>query len=823
VRRPRLERLLAEGERRQVTLVSAMAGAGKTTLLTSCLADAPPGRVAWLTLDHRDDEPGRLAQLVVTALARTGVTDGFDPPPVLGEDLYDALFEHLEGRGRPSLLVLDDVHEVSSRAALAGLEHLIRRAPPELHLVLATRADPPLRWGSLDVEGRLRQVRNAELRFNTEEGAQLLRRHGVRLGHDDVEALCERTEGWAAGLRLAACALQGDAEPRKFVLSAAATQVAVSDYLLTEVLDREDDTARQFLLRTSVADRLTPDLARALSADQRAGERLRRLERRGIFLVELDDDGSYRYHALFAALLRARLRLRDPALFAALHRRAATWHLARGLASEAEHHAREAEDWGLVGRLALERWLDAALLGGVPEPPVASPVPPRAVVEVPELAVVAAAEACRQGDRHEADAYRTIVDAAVDRHATPVVAMARLVLDLDHGRAFGVSERSERALDDLFVGAGTGPWTAGAHRLAAVRAAEMALERPGAPARAALAAVVSDPGAGPLASEAVALGGLLDALAGRIAVAEATASRLLATHGSHTATSADAARLTLAFCHAQRGDARAMADALASVGPSIVASRALRAVGDVARSAGRHRPGRAPTVDAATLGHPLAAEALVALGAPEVVDADGRCHTIERPGMRLVRAYRRRLAGEAPEPDAESIDSWLDGQAPQDGPGGGPGPHPRTLVEANLLAALVAGGAGDDDLADRRVNDALALLHAFGIQAPFGHHAGRLAPRLRRSAAQPGPYAGLAIDLVDRAGDTGEALVVDALTDRELEVLRRLPTLMSNVEIADDMNVSINTVKSHLKAVYRKLAVDGRRHAVLRGRELDLV
>ncbi|HEX8804797.1 MAG TPA: LuxR C-terminal-related transcriptional regulator, partial [Acidimicrobiales bacterium] len=183
------------------------------------------------------------------------------------------------------------------------------------------------------------------------------------------------------------------------------------------------------------------------------------------------------------------------------------------------------------------------------------------------------------------------------------------------------------------------------------------------------------------------------------------------------------------------------------------------------------------------------------------------------------------LAGQGTGPAADLLDAWLDGPAGADG---GPGPvpraHPRTLIEATLLSALLAAEGGDEALARRRLEEAVELLDASGVRAPFVLHAERVVPLLERHAGEMGTHRSLAVGLLDRlAHDMGSLLPIEALTDRELEVLHHLPTLMSNVEIAAGMHVSVNTVKTHLKAVYRKLGVDGRRQAVLRGRELELI
>jgi LuxR family transcriptional regulator, maltose regulon positive regulatory protein len=858
VRRPRLDQLFDDGRRRPVTLVSAPPGAGKTTLLASWLARAsgpdstsgtgpgPGSRVAWLSLDRRDDDPRRFAELVVAALDRAGALDG--PGPGSGrwsrsaEVLLDGAFEQLMGRGEPCVLMIDDLHEVSSGPVLAGLAHLVERAPPVLDLVLASRADPPIGWGRLILDGRLRQVRNAELRFRPDEARQLFAAHGVRLGGDDIRLLCDRTEGWAAGLRLAACALQSEAEPGQFVRSASATQAAVSDYLLKEVLVRQDEASRRFLLRSSVADRLTPDLAMALTGDARAGERLAALERRGVFVVELDEDGSYRYHPLFSALLRARLRLDDPDLLGELHRCAARWHLANGLPLEAEEHARAAGDWDLVGRLVLARWLDATLDGErLPADAVAG-VPAAEAARTPELALVLAAEACARSHRDDADLHRDTVNrtagSAADGDAWRV---APPLLDLAYGCAFGDDPRA-RAATTVLRDARAGVWTARARRLAALRAAELDVDAGRfAAARRALdvladadahADACGDEDEGWVAAEALAVLAVLDAAGGDPARAEERAEVVLAGGDDVRPGAAQAARLALVLSRALRGEHRGALDGFGAVAADPAPlPRALRlAVRAVPTEALRQATAR-PGVDVPPLDEPLAHQVLVALGLVEIVDAAGRVVRVGGEGEAAVAAARRWLAGDTPGPSSlalerrlagvEAVDA-VDAVGAVDGRADGPA-HPRTGVEAAALAAVVADAAGDAEAAALYLDRALDGADRTGILAPFDAHAGSIRPLVERYLARPGPPSTLAVELVDRLAPPDAGALVEPLTDREREVLHHLPTLMSNGEIAAGMHLSVNTVKTHLKAVYRKLGVEGRRQAVLRGRELELL
>src|SRR5580698_5956944 len=371
VPRPRLAGALGEGLARRLILVCAPAGSGKTTMLAGwALSGSRP--VAWLSLDTADNDPVRLWRHVVAALdqARPGIGERVGPllgpsAPASFEGLVTALINELDAqRGDGEvLLILDDYHLIDAQPVHVSLGFLLEHLPPGLHLVLASRADPPLPLARLRAGGQLAELRTADLRFSEQEAAALLRESaGADLPAAAVAALTARTEGWVAGLQLAALSLGGQTDPAGFVAAFSGSHRYVLDYLTEEVLDRQHEEVRTFLLETSLLERLSGGLCDAVTgrADSRA--MLERVERAGLFLVPLDEvRGWWRYHHLFAGLLRARLQQQRPGRVVSLHRAAAAWSDEHDLADDAVRHALAAGDPAWAARL-VERYADAFLL-----------------------------------------------------------------------------------------------------------------------------------------------------------------------------------------------------------------------------------------------------------------------------------------------------------------------------------------------------------------------------------------------------------------------------------------------------------------------------
>src|SRR5215467_5490171 len=354
VARARLVAKLDEGLARRLILVCGPAGFGKTTLLADWTrrGNRP---VAWVSLDAGDNDPARFWRHVVAAMDRACPGIGERAGPLLGppapssfEGLVSALINELSAQpGDPELLlVLDDYHLIDTRLVHSPLEFLLEHLPPGVHLVLVGRSDPPLPLARLRASGQLAELRADDLRFTAEEAAALLREAvGADLPSSAVAALAARTEGWAAGLQLAGLSLRGQADVTGFVAAFSGSHRFVLDYLAEEVLERQSDQLRGFLLETSLLERLSAELCDAVTGRADSQAMLEQVERANLFLVPLDEvRGWWRYHHLFADLLRARLQHERPGRVPQLHRNAAAWYDEHGLADDAVRHALGAGD-----------------------------------------------------------------------------------------------------------------------------------------------------------------------------------------------------------------------------------------------------------------------------------------------------------------------------------------------------------------------------------------------------------------------------------------------------------------------------------------------
>jgi LuxR family maltose regulon positive regulatory protein len=364
VERPRLRELLDRGGDARLTLISAPAGFGKTTLLAEWLARAPSeGRaVAWLSLDETDSEPSLFWPHVVAALQGAFERAGGEFPDLPGatspDDAFIAiLLNQLTTADRAVVLVLDDFHLVEHADIHARLAFFVEHLPPQVHVVISTRADPALPLSRLRARRDLVEVRAADLRMTTDETSAYLNDiMGLSLSRADTAALEERTEGWVAALQLAVISLEGRSDPSAFIEGFAGSGRYIVDYLVEEVLQRLPEDLRQFLLRTCVLRRLTASLCDAVTGETGAARGIiDRLERQNLFLVPLDDQRQwYRYHHLFADVLRSHLNVDQQQDLASIHRRASEWFESNGERAEAIHHALASQDFEWAAEL-LER------------------------------------------------------------------------------------------------------------------------------------------------------------------------------------------------------------------------------------------------------------------------------------------------------------------------------------------------------------------------------------------------------------------------------------------------------------------------------------
>ena len=376
VPRPRLIAALRAGLRARLTLVSAPAGFGKTTLLSAWRSVAPGGGipVAWVSLDSGDNDPVRFWRYVAGALdslypgageAARAILRSPEAPPI--EVVLTALINGLAGLQEDAVLVLDDYHVVESTAIHDGLAFLIEHLPAALHLVVAGRADPPLPLARWRARGQLLELRAQDLRFTLEEAAQFLDEvMGLELSAEHVAALEARTEGWIAGLQLAALSMRGRADLSGFVEAFTGSHRHIVDYLAGEVLQRQPDHVQSFLLQTSILERLAGPLCDALTGRDEGQAMLERLEQDNLFVVPLDDQRRwYRYHHLFGDFLRTRGERARPDQLPQLHRRAAAWHERHGLLDGAVRHALAGQDFeraaDLIERSAESMWMRAEL------------------------------------------------------------------------------------------------------------------------------------------------------------------------------------------------------------------------------------------------------------------------------------------------------------------------------------------------------------------------------------------------------------------------------------------------------------------------------
>jgi LuxR family transcriptional regulator, maltose regulon positive regulatory protein len=366
VQRPRITELIARGARWfPLTVITGPPGAGKTMAL-ALWAAAEPGTVAWVNVDEYDNRPGVFWSYAVAALRRSGVAI---PQPDAGWERPDdhvfvlRLAAALAGQDPPVTLVLDDLHLLTDPQVLRELDFVLRNAGAGLRLAVTSRIDPLLPLHRYRVSGQLAEIRAADLAFSSDEAGQLLAQHGITLPADSLECLVRRTEGWAAGLRLAALSMDAHPDPGQFVAELAAEHSALTGYLVEEVLNAQPAQIRDVLLCTSILEEVSTDAAVEVTGDEQAAGTLSAVARANAF-IQPTGSGQYRYHTLFAEVLRLKLRREHPDRVAGLHQRAARWYGRNGLLTQAVRHAARAGDWQLAATMVI----DDLAIGQIIEP-----------------------------------------------------------------------------------------------------------------------------------------------------------------------------------------------------------------------------------------------------------------------------------------------------------------------------------------------------------------------------------------------------------------------------------------------------------------------
>ena len=438
-----------------MTIISAPAGSGKTSLLRAW-ADRPGQRhqlaVMQVQRDQHDAQQFWLALLSAVRDA-SGTTSGAEPPAATpefnGRAMVDRVLTELEDHRGRVVLVIDDLHELRSPDALAQLTRLLTNLPPNAHAVLATRRDLQLRLYQLRLAGELAEIRGEDLRFTERETRELLGASGITLSEADAALLHQRTEGWAAGLRLAAISLAGHPDPEQFVAEFSGSERTVADYLVAEMLERQPDDVQQLLLRTSLLDRVDGELADLLTGRPGSERILLSLEDANAFVVSLDPERTwFRYHHLFGDLLRLELRRTLPEEVPVLHRRAAEWFVQHGQVADAIRHTQAAGDWPDAARLLADHSFSLTMDGQAQTVrALLQAFPPG--TDYPELALIRAGRNLARGRLDEAAAHLAVAEAyaettSPDRQRRLRVAIASLKLSLAtrRGHLAGVTEQA---------------------------------------------------------------------------------------------------------------------------------------------------------------------------------------------------------------------------------------------------------------------------------------------------------------------------------------------------------------------------------------------
>jgi len=896
VPRPRLSARLDRGAASRLMLVSAPAGFGKTTLLTEWLATRPAGPagqrlVAWLSLDRGDSDPVSFWAYVIAALRTVAPGVGESAlaqlharqrPPI--ETVLTALLNDLAGVAADIVLVLDDYHVIEAREVQDGMAFLLGHLPPRLHVVIASRADPALPLARLRARGELTEIRAADLRFTPDEAAAYFNEMmGLQLAVPDVAALERRTEGWIAALQLAALSMQGRADVAAFIAGFAGDDRYVVDYLFEEVLQRQPDDVQAFLLQTSILDGLSGPLCDAVTGHGGSKAMLEALDRGNLFLVPLDDRRQwYRYHHLFADVLRARLLDEQPGQVPDLHRRASVWYERSGDQPTAIGHALAGRDFeraaGLVELAipAMARNRQEATVRGWLEM-----IPGELVRVRPVLSALYAGVLLLHGELEGVegrlrDAERWLDPAAATGEGSPSGLSPMVVADEEEFRSLPGTIEMYRAGQAL--ARGDSPGTVRHAR----RALELAPEgdhhvRAGASGLLGLAFWGSGDLAGAHQAYSECAAGLLragyvaDVLGCAIALADIRiaqgrlgeavrtyeqALQLVSERGGAVLRGTAGLHAGLSELHLERGDTEAAVRHLLTCQElgehtglpqhpyrwRVAMARVREAEGDLSgaldllgEAERRYVSDFFPNVRPVPA---LKARVWIAQGKYGAALAwardqglsadDDLSYLREFEHITLARALVAQYQGERAERAVQQAARLLERLLPAAEAGGRTG----SVIEILVLRALVHQALGNGPAALGLMDRAVTMAAPEGYVRVFAD-AGPAVASLLRAATKQGTRQDYARRLLaavsgpERSSAAGRSpadqALIEPLSERELDVLRLLGSELDGPAIARELMVSLNTVRTHTKKIYAKLAVTNRRAAVRRGAELNLL
>jgi LuxR family transcriptional regulator, maltose regulon positive regulatory protein len=864
IRRGELLASLDRATAAKVTLISAPAGGGKTSLLRAW-ADGP-GQAYRLAIVQvrRDQQDSQQFWLTVLSAIRAasdtpGEGDQLAATPDFNEAaISERVLSELAGHRDRTFLVIDDLHELTSPEALTQLTRLLEKLPQHVHAVLATRRDLPLRLHKLRLAGDLAEIRAADLRFTEHETRQFLEAAGIALSEAGVARLHQRTEGWAAGLRLAAMSLASSPDPERFVAEFSGSSRTVAEYLLAEMLECQPAEVQQLLQRTSLLDRINGELADLLTGHSGSERILLDLEDANGFVVSLDPSRTwFRYHHLFADLLRLELRRRMPEELPVLHRLAAKWLIGHGEIVDAIRHTQAAGDWPGAARLLADHSFGLTLDGQAQTiQTLLRAFPPGAVTEGPDIPLARATSELARGRLDEAAARLTVAEASIaaapaDRKHRLEVATAALRLSLARKRGhlagvvdqvrFLASPVSGQSDEDIALDSDLR--AVALMNLGIVEAWSLGNQdserhlQEGAD----LARRIGRPYLEVACLSELAFASKIEPFATtRRRCREAIA--LAEQHGWDAEPVIAPALVNLAgvliwtgeFDEGDRWLRRAVRAVETDAGPVI---RLLLHIGTGALLAGRRRLSEA-------LAEYRAAEHLQAQleGSHALMPqlTSWRLATQARLGQlsgarASLAALDPGLAGSGEIGNARAVICLAEGNpaaaliAVQDVRNGtAPVVGYVTVAEAHLLAALAHGELGDQRAASAETERALALAEADRVVLPFA-----MTGSLELLEAMPRhetAHAALLADILDvmhgssiSPGNQSLPAEIDQLSPSELRVLRYLPTNLSRPEIASALSISVNTVNTHVRNIYAKLQAQDRSSAVQRAREMRLL